>query len=75
MKWKFQPNRLLDSEKISLDEYMQRGFEALDNWIDNNLDLDLLLREWEGFDGEGIHWRGFFNPDGTVKTMYPEVVK
>ena len=54
---------------------MQRGFEALDNWIDNNLDLDLLLREWEGFDGEGIHWRGFFNPDGTVKTMYPEVVK
>ncbi len=41
--------------------------------VNNASSKGVLGREWEGYDGQGIKWRGYTDKDGAVTSFYPEL--
>uniref|UniRef100_UPI003EBE47F1 CdiA family toxin C-terminal domain-containing protein n=1 Tax=Bacillus maqinnsis TaxID=3229854 RepID=UPI003EBE47F1 len=58
-----------DPKLISDEEFIKRGKEA----VDNAFSRGVLGREWQGYDGKGIKWRGYTDKNGEVTSFYPEL--
>ncbi|MEK4162996.1 T7SS effector LXG polymorphic toxin [Bacillus sp. FSL W8-0672] len=69
--WKAKPfdKTVYDPKLISDEDFIKRGKEA----VNNASSKGVLGREWEGYDGQGIKWRGYTDKDGAVTSFYPEL--
>ncbi|WP_172418811.1 pre-toxin TG domain-containing protein [Geobacillus icigianus] len=68
-KEKIFQKTVYDPKMISDEEFIKRGKEAANDAAVRGA----LGREWEGYDGQGIKWRGYTNENGEVTSFYPEL--
>nr|WP_262385101.1 CdiA family toxin C-terminal domain-containing protein [Paenibacillus curdlanolyticus] len=69
--WRAKPfdKTVYDPKVISDEEFIKRGKEAANNAASEGT----LGREWEGYDSQGIKWRGYTDENGEVTSFYPEL--
>ena len=59
-----------DPSVISIEEYLRRGYQAVNEAAARSPD-GILPEAWHGVDAEGIKWTGSFK-NGRITSLYPE---
>jgi len=68
-KAKVYEKTLYDPKVISNENYSRLGKEAANDAASKGA----LGREWQGYDSNGVKWRGYTNSNGEVISFYPEM--